>query len=110
MISIGRYGRFRVASLWKDGFGPNLAILMKEVVGVDDTVQKGHYLRLPVWKKDASGNAIINVRKSVGTGGAFSFEKRHESRLNGRLATRRERDTARKARENKKKKQKIDRR
>ena len=83
---------------------------MKEVVGVDDTVQKGHYLRLPVWKKDASGNAIINVRKSVGTGGAFSFEKRHESRLNGRLATRRERDTARKARENKKKKQKIDRR
>ncbi len=89
---------------------PSWRWFMKEIIKVDDTVQKGHYLRLPVWKKDENGKPIINVRKSVGTGGSFSFEKRHGERLNGRLATRRERDTARKARENKKKKQKIDRR
>lgn len=87
---------------------PSWRWFMKEVIGVDDSVQKGHYLRLPVWKKDSLGNPIINVRKSIGTGGAFSFEKRHETRLQDRLPTKRERDAARKARENKKKKQKKD--
>ena len=67
-------------------------------------------MRLPLWKKDNQGKPILNVRISVGTGGSFSFEKRQRERLNGRHATSRERDTARKARENKKKKQKIDRR
>ena len=89
---------------------PSWRWFMKEIIQVDDTVQKGHYLRLPLWKKDDQGKPILNVRKSVGTGGSFSFEKRHRERLNGRHATSRERDTARKARENKKKKQKIDRR
>ncbi len=85
---------------------PSWRWFMKNIIGVDDSVQKGHYLRLPVWKLDVMGNPIINVRKSIGTGGAFSFEKRHEARLQGRMMSKRERDTMRKARENKKKKQK----
>ena len=80
---------------------------MKNVVGMDDTTPTGNnYLRLPVWKKDSTGQAILNVRNSVGTGGEFSLEKRASNRLTGRRATKRELDCARKARDNKKKKTK----
>ena len=80
--------------------------LMKNIIGIDDNVQKGHYLRLPVWKKNIQGNAILNVRKSVGTGGEFTLEKRADQRLINRRANKRERDCARKVRDKKKKKQK----
>ena len=78
---------------------------MKNVVGMDDSTPTGNnYLRLPVWKKDATGKPILNVRKSVGTGGEYSLEKRANSRLTERRPTKRELDCARKARDNKKKK------
>ena len=79
---------------------------MKNVLKMDDSAQQGHYLRLPCWKKDSHGNAVLNERKSVGTGGEFSLEKRHTERLQHRRPTKRERDCARKARENKKKRTK----
>jgi len=81
---------------------------MKHVIGIDDNVQRGHYLRLPVWKKDQKGKPILNKRKSVGTGGEFSLEKRVHNRLKDRNATEREKDAARKARDNKNKKRKKD--
>ncbi len=77
---------------------------MKNVVGMDDSAPTGNYLRLPVWKKDSTGKPILNVRKSVGTGGEYSLEKRASARLTERRATKRELDCARKARDNKKKK------
>ena len=80
--------------------------LMKNVLKMDDSDQQGQYLRLPCWKKDANGQPILNKRKSVGTGGEFTLEKRHNQRLQNRRANKRERDCARKARENKKKRQK----
>ena len=82
--------------------------LMKEIIGMDDSDQKGgNYLRLPVWKKDKNGQPMLNARKSVGTGGEFSLEKRAKERLSSRHATARERDCARKARDNKRKKRKT---
>ena len=47
---------------------------MKNVVGMDDSAPTGNYLRLPVWKKDSAGKPILNVRKSVGTGGEYSLK------------------------------------
>ena len=56
--------------------------------------------------RNIQGNAILNVRKSVGTGGEFTLEKRADQRLINRRANKRERDCARKVRDKKKKKQK----
>ncbi|MAD26040.1 MAG: hypothetical protein CMO44_17935 [Verrucomicrobiales bacterium] len=83
---------------------PAWAWLMQEVIGMDDKGQKGMYLRLPIWKKGSDGKAILNIRKSIGTGGEYTLEKRQHKRLNQRNASAREKDAARKARAKKKRK------
>lgn len=71
-----------------------------EHIGVDDTQQKGSYLRLHVWKKAADGSFLPNVRRSSGPGGDYTFAKRKKVRLANRNQTAKERDTARKNQEN----------
>ncbi|MAU14039.1 MAG: hypothetical protein CMH46_00680 [Muricauda sp.] len=84
---------------------PSWTWLMQEVIGMNDQGQKGMYLRLPIWRKGTSGQAIPNERKSVGTGGAYTLEQRQKNRLKNRAATAREKDAARKAREKKRKRE-----
>lgn len=69
-------------------------------IGIDDTQQKGSYLRLQVWKKDTGGTFVPNKRRSCGPGGDFTYEKRKKQRLTNRKETAKEKDTARKRREN----------
>lgn len=71
-----------------------------EHIGVDDTQQKGSYLRLHVWKKNPDGSFIENVRRSSGPGGDYTFAKRKKVRLANRNETKKEKDTARKNKEN----------
>ena len=71
-----------------------------EHIGVDDTQQKGSYLRLHVWKKSADGSFLPNVRRSSGPGGDYTFAKRKKMRLANRNQTAKEKDTARKNQEN----------
>jgi len=73
-------------------------------LGVDDTLQKGSYLRLNVWKKGSDGVYIANQRKSCGPGGEFTYKKRKAHRLQKRAETKLEKDTARKQQENHKNK------
>lgn len=79
--------------------------LMQEVIGMNDKGQKGMYLRLPIWRKSKDGQAILNQRNSIGTGGAYTLEQRQKQRLGKRRATKREKDAARKARNKKQKRQ-----
>ena len=69
-------------------------------VGVDDTQQKGSYLRLHVWRKANDGTYMPNVRRSSGPGGDYTFAKRKRMRLANRNQTEKEKDTARKKKEN----------
>ena len=69
-------------------------------VGVDDTQQKGSYLRLHVWRKANDGTYMPNVRRSSGPGGDYTFAKRKRMRLANRNQTAKEKDTARKKKEN----------
>ena len=69
-------------------------------VGVDDTQQKGSYLRLHVWRKANDGTYMPNVRRSSGPGGDYTFAKRKRMRLANRNETAKEKDTARKKKEN----------
>jgi hypothetical protein len=69
-------------------------------VGVDDTQQKGSYLRLHVWRKANDGTYMPNVRRSSGPGGDYTFAKRKRVRLANRNETAKEKDTARKKKEN----------
>lgn len=78
---------------------PSWRALLK-YIGVDDTQQKGSYLRLNVWKKSPDGSIIPNVRRSSGSGGEFTYAKRKRVRLANRNETAKERDTERKNREN----------
>ena len=71
-----------------------------EHIGVDDTQQKGSYLRLHVWRKAADGSYLPNVRRSSGPGGDYTFAKRKRVRLANRNQTMKEKDTARKKQEN----------
>ena len=75
-----------------------------EYIGVDDTLQKGTYLRLRVWRKKTDGTFIANVRRSSGPAGDYTFAKRKKVRLANRNQTEKERDTARKKVENRTKK------
>ena len=77
-------------------------------LGVDDTLQKGSYLRLSVWKKDCHGMFIPNQRKSCGPAGEFTYSKRKRHRLKNRAETKKEKDTARKKVENSKKKRRME--
>jgi len=67
---------------------------------MDDKKQKGSYLSLKVWKKDTGGTFVPNKRRSSGPGGDFTYEKRKKQRLSNRKETAKEKDTARKRREN----------
>jgi len=69
-------------------------------IGIDDTQQKGSYLRLQVWKKGSGGLFLPNKRRSSGPGGEFTYAKRKKQRLANRAETTKEKDTARKNREN----------
>ena len=69
-------------------------------VGVDDTQKKGSYLRLHVWRKANDGTYMPNVRRSSGPGGDYTFAKRKRMRLANRNETAKEKDTARKKKEN----------
>ena len=78
---------------------PSWRYLLKKI-GIDDTQQKGSYLRLQVWKKGSGGSFVPNKRRSSGPGGDFTYEKRKKQRLALRKETVKEKDTARKKREN----------
>lgn len=82
---------------------PSWRYLLKKI-GIDDTQQKGSYLRLQVWKKGAGGVFIPNKRRSSGPGGDYTYAKRKQQRLALRGETAKEKDTARKNRENTNKK------
>ena len=85
---------------------PSWRYLLQKI-GIDDTQQKGSYLRLQVWKKGAGGIFVPNKRRSSGPGGDFTYAKRKKQRLALRPETAKEKDTARKNRENKSKKRRA---
>ena len=78
---------------------PSWRALLRHI-GVDDTQQKGSYLRLHVWKKSRDGTYLPNVRRSSGPGGDYTFDKRKGVRLASRKETKKEKDTASKKKEN----------
>lgn len=80
---------------------PSWRSLLRKI-GIDDTQQKGSYLRLQVWKKAADGSFLENKRRSSGPGGDFTYAKRKKQRLALRAETAKEKDTARKRGENSK--------
>ena len=92
-------------------FGPNRLMYCHDPswrallrrIGIDDTKQKGSYLRLNVWKRASAGGVVVNQRRSCGPGGEFTFEKRKKQRLMNREQTSKEKDTARKQIENNRK-------
>ena len=86
-------------SSWRD--------LLKKI-GIDDTAQKGSYLRLKVWKKALDGTYMPNERKSSGPGGEFTYKKRKAHRLKNRAETKKEKDTERKQVENGKRKKRME--